>query len=51
MTVLTQLAEELRPSIIGVRRGGSGVVVAPGVVATLARNVHADDATIRLSTA
>ena len=48
MTALTQLAEELRPSIIGVRRGGSGVVVAPGVAVTLWRNLRADDATIRL---
>ena len=49
MTALTDLAERLRPSIIGVRRGGSGVVVAPGVAVTLWRNVRAGDATVALA--
>ncbi len=49
MTALTDLAERLRPSIIGVRRGGSGVVIAPGVAVTLWRNVRAGDATVALA--
>ena len=46
---LTDFAERLRPSIIGVRRGGSGVVIAPGVAVTLWRNVRADETTVALA--
>jgi serine protease Do len=46
------LAERLAPSVVGLPRG-SGVVVAPGVVATLARNVpdDGDDALTVVTTA
>jgi S1-C subfamily serine protease len=43
MTVIEDIAARVGPAVVGLRdggRGGSGVVVAPGVVATLARNVR-----------
>ena len=51
MTVIQDIAARLGPAVVGVHnraRGGSGVVVAPGVVATLARNVRGDE--VRLAT-
>jgi serine protease Do len=52
MTVIEDIAARLGPAVVGVQnraRGGSGVVVAPGVVATLARNVRGEE--VRLATA
>jgi serine protease Do len=42
MTVIEDLAAKVGPAVVGLRnhgRGGSGVIVAPGIVATLARHV------------
>jgi serine protease Do len=49
--VIQDIAERVGPAVVGLRtgRGGSGVVIAAGVVATLARNVRGE--TARLVTA
>jgi serine protease Do len=52
VTVIEEIAERIGPAVVGLTtggRGGSGVVVAPGVVATLARNVRGD--TVQVVTA
>ena len=52
MTVIEEIAERVGPAVVGLRRGargGSGVIVAPGVVATLSRNVRGD--TVSVATA
>jgi serine protease Do len=52
VTVIEDIAQRVGPAVVGLRtgsRGGSGVLVAPDVVATLARNVRAD--TVRVVTA
>ena len=50
-STLTELADRVAPAIVGLRsrrRGGSGVVTAPGVAVTLARNVdRAGEITLR----
>jgi serine protease Do len=46
MTVLGDLAARVGPAVVGLRRGGSGVFVAPGVVVTLARHVRGDEVTL-----
>ena len=49
MTAIEDIAARIGPSVVGLQdgsRGGSGVLVAPGIVATLARNVHGDDLTL-----
>ena len=46
-----RIASQVGPGVIGLRsgsRGGSGVIVAPGVAVTLARNVHQDELTVRI---
>lgn len=46
-----KLAARLGPAVFGLRSGslgGSGVIVAPGVGVTLARNVRDDELTVRL---
>jgi serine protease Do len=40
MTVIEDIAAALGDAVIGVASGGSGVVIAPGVAVTLARNVR-----------
>ena len=40
MTAIEDIAAMLGDAVLGVASGGSGVVVAPGVAVTLARNVH-----------
>ena len=50
-STITTLAADVGPAVIGLRegsRGGSGVIVAPGVAVTLARNVHRDELTVRV---
>jgi serine protease Do len=45
------IASRVGPAVIGLRsgsRGGSGVIVAPGVAVTLARNIRQDDLTVRV---
>jgi serine protease Do len=45
------IAGQVGPAVIGLRsgsRGGSGVIVAPGVAVTLARNVRQDELTVRV---
>ncbi|HEY6761441.1 MAG TPA: S1C family serine protease [Baekduia sp.] len=47
------LVDRLAPSVVGLpdgRAGGSGVIVAPGVAVTLARNVPGDDGDLTLAT-
>jgi len=49
MTAIEDIAARIGPSVVGLQdgsRGGSGVLVAPGVVVTLARNVHGDALTL-----
>ena len=49
MTAIEDIAARIGPSVVGLQdgsRGGSGVLVAPGVVVTLARNVHGDELTL-----
>jgi S1-C subfamily serine protease len=49
VTVIEDIAGRVGPAVVGLRtgpRGGSGVVVAPGIVATLARNVRGDTARV-----
>ena len=49
MTAIQDIAARIGPAVVGLgagTRGGSGVLVAPGVVATLARNVHGDELTV-----
>ena len=49
MTAIEDIAARIGPSVVGLQdgsRGGSGVLVAPGIVATLARNVHGDELTL-----
>jgi len=49
VTAIEDIAARIGPSVVGLQdgsRGGSGVLVAPGIVATLARNVHGDDLTL-----
>ncbi|HWI74278.1 MAG TPA: hypothetical protein VNT55_20125, partial [Baekduia sp.] len=52
MSTASDLATRLGPSIVGLTtgaRGGSGVVVAPGVAVTLARQLtDADEVGLRL---
>ena len=46
-----KIAGLVGPAVIGLRsgsRGGSGVLVAPGVALTLARNLHHDELTVRV---
>jgi serine protease Do len=43
------IAGQVGPAVIGLRsgsRGGSGVLVAPGIAVTLARNIHQDELTV-----
>ncbi|MCW3004519.1 MAG: periplasmic serine protease, partial [Conexibacter sp.] len=50
--LVADLAQRLAASIVGLpsgRRGGSGVVVAPGVAVTLGRNVDGDEVSLRTS--
>jgi serine protease Do len=50
--LIADLAQRLAPSIVGLpsgRRGGSGVVVAPGVAVTLSRNVDGEEVSLRTS--
>jgi serine protease Do len=45
------IASQVGPAVIGLRagsRGGSGVIVAPGVAVTLARNIRQDELTVRI---
>ena len=45
-----KIAGQVGPAVIGLRsgsRGGSGVIVAPGVAITLARNIRHDELTVR----
>jgi S1-C subfamily serine protease len=45
------IARRVGPAVIGLRsgaRGGSGVIVAPGIAVTLARNVRQDELTVRV---
>jgi serine protease Do len=45
------IAGQVGPAVIGLRagsRGGSGVIVAPGIAVTLARNVRHDELTVRV---
>ncbi|MDA0159557.1 S1C family serine protease [Solirubrobacter ginsenosidimutans] len=45
------IARQVGPAVIGLRsgsRGGSGVIVAPGVAVTLARNIRKDELTVRV---
>jgi S1-C subfamily serine protease len=45
------IASQVGPAVIGLRagsRGGSGVIVAPGVAVTLARNIRRDELTVRV---
>jgi serine protease Do len=49
--MIQRLAARVGPAVIGLRsssHGGSGVVVAPGIAVTLARNVRRDELTVRL---
>jgi serine protease Do len=49
VTAIEDIAARIGPSVVGLQdgfRGGSGVLVAPGVVVTLARNVHGDELTL-----
>jgi serine protease Do len=50
VTVIEEIAERVGPAVVGLRTrargGGSGVVVAPGVVATLSRNVRGDTVSV-----
>src|SRR5580698_8731464 len=51
VSTIERLAAQVGPAVVGLRagsRGGSGVVVAPGVAVTLARNVRGDELTVRL---
>jgi serine protease Do len=51
VSTIQRLAGRVGPAVIGLRsgsRGGSGVVVAPGIAVTLARNVRGDELTVRL---
>lgn len=41
-TAVAALADDLGPSVVGIGRGGSGLVVGDGVVVTNAHNVHHD---------
>jgi serine protease Do len=43
MTVIEDIAGTAGPAVVGLRRRGSGVFVAPGIVVTLARNVRDED--------
>ncbi len=50
-SIISQLAADVGPAVIGLRhgsRGGSGVLVAPGLAVTLARNVRQDELTVRI---
>jgi serine protease Do len=45
------IASRVGPAVIGLRagsRGGSGVIVAPGIAVTLARNIRQDELTVRV---
>jgi serine protease Do len=49
MTAIEDIAARIGPSVVGLQggtRGGSGVLVAPGVVVTLARNMQGDALTL-----
>jgi serine protease Do len=46
-----KIAGQVGPAVIGLRsgsRGGSGVIVAPGVAVTLARNIRHEELTVRI---
>jgi serine protease Do len=50
-STLATIAGQVGPAVIGLRsgsRGGSGVIVAPGVAVTLARNLRQDELTVRV---
>jgi S1-C subfamily serine protease len=50
-STIAQLAADVGPAVIGLRhgsRGGSGVLVAPNLAVTLARNVRQDELTVRI---
>lgn len=49
MALSLEIAETVGPAVVGLPERGSGVVVAPGVVATLARNVRADELTVTVA--
>lgn len=42
-SAVSEVARSLGPSVVGVGRGGSGLVVGDGVVVTNAHNVHAEE--------
>lgn len=49
-STIAEIAGRVGPAVIGLRsgsRGGSGVIVAPGVAVTLARNVRREELTVR----
>jgi serine protease Do len=50
-SITARIASQVGPAVIGLRsgsRGGSGVIVAPGVAVTLARNIREDQLTVRV---
>ncbi len=50
-SITAKIARQIGPAVIGLRsgsRGGSGVIVAPGVAVTLARNIREDELTVRI---
>jgi serine protease Do len=50
-STIQRIASRAGPAVIGLRsgsRGGSGVIVAPGIAVTLARNIHQDELTVRV---
>jgi serine protease Do len=52
MSLTADVADGVGRAVVGLRegaRGGSGVLVAPGVAATLARNVHQDELVVRIA--
>ena len=51
LSTIQRLAARVGPAVIGLRsgsRGGSGVVVGPGIAVTLARNLRGEELTVRL---
>jgi serine protease Do len=50
-STIATIVSRVGPAVIGLRsgsRGGSGVIVAPGVAVTLARNIRQDELTVRV---
>lgn len=50
-SITATIAGQVGPAVVGLRsgsRGGSGVIVAPGVAATLARNIRREELTVRV---